>query len=148
METNQTREMRIIRTFNAPVELVWEMWSNPEHIAQWWGPKGFTNTIHSMDLTDGGEWKLTMHGPDGTDYTGTNVFREVIPLQKIVYEHFGPHFVTTVLFIDKGEETTLDWTMVFDSAEEKAAIIKAVKADKGLEENLEKLGEYISKLPN
>lgn len=57
MENNtKDRELLITRTLNAPVELVWEVWSKAEHIAQWWGPNGFTNTITKMDFTPGGEW--------------------------------------------------------------------------------------------
>ena len=59
------RELRITKTLNAPVELVWEVWTNAKHIANWWGPNGFTNTIHTMDVAEKGEWLLTMHGSDG-----------------------------------------------------------------------------------
>lgn len=74
MENTDTRELLIKRTLNAPIELVWEVWTKPEHIAQWWGPTGFTNTITKMDMVAGGEWVLTMHGPDGTDYPGKHFF--------------------------------------------------------------------------
>jgi uncharacterized protein YndB with AHSA1/START domain len=65
-EKNSTadRELVITRELNAPIELVWEVWTNPEHLAQWWGPDGFTNTISKMDMNPGGEWDLVMHGPD------------------------------------------------------------------------------------
>ncbi|MGN6569752.1 MAG: SRPBCC domain-containing protein, partial [Flavipsychrobacter sp.] len=72
------REIRLTRTLNAPVDLVWEAWTNPEHVANWWGPNGFTNTISKMDMQAGGEWNLVMHGPDGTDYDNKSIFREVI----------------------------------------------------------------------
>ena len=78
------RELLITRLFDAPVDLVWEAWTNPEHIANWWGPDGFTNTIYQMDLRPGGEWNLTMHGPDGTDYKNKSIFKEVIPRKKLV----------------------------------------------------------------
>jgi uncharacterized protein YndB with AHSA1/START domain len=71
MENDKTsregREPNMSRTLNAPIELVWEAWTNPEHIAKWWGPDGFTNTITTMDMVPGGEWNLVMHGPDGND---------------------------------------------------------------------------------
>jgi uncharacterized protein YndB with AHSA1/START domain len=62
------REMRASRFFKASRSLVYRMWTEPEHVAQWWGPRGFTATIHTMDVRPGGEWKLILHGPDGTDY--------------------------------------------------------------------------------
>ncbi|MFI5160592.1 MAG: SRPBCC domain-containing protein [Sphingobacteriales bacterium] len=86
MENNSNtkgRELRITRTLNAPVELVWEVWTNPEHIANRWGPNGFTNTISKMEVRQGGEWDLIMHGPDGTDYINKSVFEEVIHLKKL-----------------------------------------------------------------
>ena len=76
LEKNSTkdRELLLTRVLNAPIELVWEVWTNPKHIAQWWGPNGFTNTITTMDMHPGGEWDLVMHGPDGTDYKNKSVF--------------------------------------------------------------------------
>ena len=56
------RELRITKTLSAAVDLAWEVWTNPEHIANWWGPNGFTNTIHTMDVAEAGKWRLTMHG--------------------------------------------------------------------------------------
>ena len=53
------------RLLDTPVELVWEVWTKPEHLSQWWGPNGFTNRISKMDVRSGGEWDLVMHGPDG-----------------------------------------------------------------------------------
>ena len=61
------REIAITRLFNAPRELLWKVWTEPKHIAQWWGPKGFTNTIHKMEVKPGGRWDFIMHGPDGVD---------------------------------------------------------------------------------
>ena len=84
--STRDRELIISRKLNAPVALVWEVWTRPEHIVNWWGPDGFTNTINSMEVSPGGEWDLVMHGPDGTDYKNRSIFKEVIPLKKIVYE--------------------------------------------------------------
>jgi uncharacterized protein YndB with AHSA1/START domain len=146
MEKTENREMRITRTFKASIELMWEVWTNPEHIKNWWGPKGFTSTIHHMDFKEGGEWKLTMHGPDGTNYPNRSIFTEIIPFKKIVFEHFNPHFITTVLFEANGEETHIDWTFLFDTAEMRETIVKAHKADEGQKQNVERLEKYISKL--
>src|SRR4051794_34340238 len=62
------REIVATRIFEAPRELVFTMWTDREHVAKWWGPRGFTNTIHEMDVRPGGTWRFVMHGPDGTDY--------------------------------------------------------------------------------
>lgn len=144
MENNENRELRITRIFKAPIDLVWKAWTDPEHIIHWWGPNGFTNTIHHMDLREGGQWNLTMHGPDGTNYPNRSVFKEIVPLKKIVYEHFNPHFITTVLFESHGDETRMDWSMVFDSADMKEIVVKAHKAEQGMEQNVEKLERYLA----
>jgi uncharacterized protein YndB with AHSA1/START domain len=146
MEKSENREMRITRTFKAPLELVWEVWTNPEHIVNWWGPNGFTNTIHTMEVKEGGEWKLTMHGPDGTNYPNRSVFKEIIPLKKIVFEHFNPNFITTVLFESKGAETFMEWSMLFETAELRDIVVKQHKADVGMKQNVEKLEMFLSHL--
>lgn len=138
------RELRISRLFNAPVELVWEVWTNPDHLKNWWGPNGFTNTIHKMDVQNGGEWNLTMHGPDGTDYKNKSIFKEIVPHKKIVYEHVSaPNFLTTVDFEAQGDKTLITWHMLFETKEQFIQVVKTFKADEGLKQNIEKLNHYI-----
>src|SRR3954471_663109 len=79
------REIVISRLFDAPRELVWAAWTDPQQVVQWWGPKGFTTTIHEMDVRPGGVMRHTMHGPDGTDYANKSVFKEVVKPERIVY---------------------------------------------------------------
>jgi uncharacterized protein YndB with AHSA1/START domain len=141
------RELLLTRTFNAPVDLVWEAWTNPEHIANWWGPDGFTNTINHMDMRPGGEWSLVMHGPDGTDYKNLSIFREVVLHKKIVYEHVShPLFVATVLFQAQGDKTVISWHMLFETAEQFIQVVKTFKADQGLKQNIAKLDLYLSSM--
>jgi len=141
----QDRELLITRQLDAPIDLIWEAWTSPEHIASWWGPNGFTNTITKMDLRPGGEWDLVMHGPDGTDYINKSIFREVIPYKKIVYEHVtGPKFVATVRFEEQGDQTCITWHMLFETVEEFIRTVKTFKADEGLKQNIEKLGVYLA----
>ena len=143
---NNTKDRQIIleRTLNAPIDLVWEAWTKPEHIANWWGPNGFTNTISKMDIRPGGEWDLVMHGPDGTDYKNKTIFREVTPLKKLVYEHISsPHFIATITFEEHGDQTHLKWHMLFDTKEQLIQVVKTFKADEGLKQNVEKLIVYL-----
>jgi len=138
------RELRISRLFNAPVELVWEVWTNPDHIKNWWGPNGFTNTIHLMDVKNGGEWNLTMHGPDGTDFKNKSIFKEIVPHEKIVYEHISaPKFSATVEFESQVDKTLINWHMLFDTKEEFIQTVKTFKADEGLRQNIDKLNLYL-----
>lgn len=145
-EKNSTadREINISRLFNAPVELVWEVWTDPEHLKNWWGPDGFTNTISKMQLEEGGEWDLVMHGPDGKDYKNKSIFKEIIKHKKIVYEHVSaPKFLATIGFESRGNSTFISWHMLFASREQLIEVVKTFKADEGLKQNVEKLNHYL-----
>ncbi len=138
------KELTITRVLNAPIELVWKVWTDPEHIKNWWGPNGFTNTISEMDVKPGGNWEFIMHGPDGQDYKNKSVFKEIIKHKRIVYEHItGPKFQTTVNFTPQGKKTLLEWRMVFDTEEERNNTVKTFKADIGLKQNIFKLEGYL-----
>lgn len=143
----QDRELLLSRKLDAPIALVWEVWTKPEHIVNWWGPNGFTNTINTMDVSPGGEWDLVMHGPDGTDYKNKSIFKEVIPFKKIVYEHISaPRFISTIEFQEQGDQTLISWHMLFETAEEFIQVVKTFKADEGLKQNIEKLNLYLARI--
>ena|SRR5579872_482415 len=142
--SNKDMELRISRLLDAPIDLVWEVWTNPDHIKNWWGPNGFTNTISKMDMKPGGKWNLVMHGPDGTDFRNESIFKEVILHKKIVYQHSSkPNFTATINFEQQGEKTMLNWHMLFESKEEFIQTVKTFKADEGLRQNVEKLSNYL-----
>lgn len=144
MENNTAdRELLLIRTLDFPIDLVWEVWTKPEHLANWWGPNGFTNTVYTMDMVPGGQFHLIMHGPDGTDYVNKSTYREVVKHKRISYEHFNPNFTATIDFEAQGDKTQIRWHMLFDSAEILKAIIKAHNAAEGLKQNVEKLSVYL-----
>ena len=67
------------RVLDAPRALVFSAWTNPKHLAQWWGPNGFTTTTHAYDFRPGGVWRFVMHGPDGRDYQNRITFDEIVP---------------------------------------------------------------------
>ena len=147
MENTNDRELVLTRVFNAPVDLVWEVWSQPEHIAHWWGPDGFTCTVHKMDLRPGGEWNLVLHGPDGTDFDNQSFFREVIPMKKLVYEHVSyPWIMATIDFEAQGEQTKIRWHMLFESAEVFHQVVRVYGAAEGQKQNAEKLATYLNTL--
>src|SRR6185369_14738638 len=102
-------------------------------------PNGFTNTIHKMDMEEGGEWLLTMHGPDGKNYPNKSIFKEVVLHKRIVYQHFNPKFTTTVEFEPQEDKTFMKWQMLFDTRELYETVVKTFGADKGLRENVAKL---------
>ena len=138
------RELLLTRTLNAPIKLVWEVWTKPEHLANWWGPNGFTNTISDMVVTPGGAFNLTMHGPDGKDYDNQSTYKEVVPLEKLVFEHKTyPHIIFTINFEAQGDKTLLRWHMLFDSAEILADVAEKHGAIEGQKQNVEKLSQYL-----
>ncbi|MES2774773.1 MAG: SRPBCC domain-containing protein [Bacteroidota bacterium] len=145
-ETLENRTLRISRTLNASVSLVWEAWTNPAQIVHWWAPDGFTTSIHQMVVEAGGEWIMTLHGPDGKNYPNKSIFGEIIPFKKIVYEHFNPGFIATAIFEAKDDKTQLDWTLLFETPEMFEIVVKTFKADEGLKQNVKKLENYLAKM--
>jgi len=136
------------RTFDAPREMVFEVWTQPHHISKWWGPKDFTNTTQKMDVRNGGVWDSIMHGPDGTDYKNHIVYNEVTPPERLIYTHeSGPWFQATVTFEEHGNQTRLTMRMVFASGEQRDRTIKAVNAIEGGKQTLGRLADYLAKMP-
>jgi uncharacterized protein YndB with AHSA1/START domain len=86
------------RVFDAPRALVFSVWTDPKHLAQWWGPNGFTTTTHAYDFRPGGVWRFVMHGPDGRDYQNRITFDEIVPPERILYRHGGGDDVEPVQF--------------------------------------------------
>ncbi|HXB45169.1 MAG TPA: SRPBCC domain-containing protein [Puia sp.] len=138
------RELVISRLLDAHVDLVWKVWTEPDHIKNWWGPNGFTNTIDIMEVRPDGVWEFVMHGPDGTNYKNKSIFQEIVRNEKIIFEHVsGPKFKVTVTFAAHRKKTLLTWRMLFDSAEELNKVIKVFKADEGLIQNVDRLQAYL-----
>src|SRR5580704_13391744 len=142
---NADREIIATRVFDAPRELVFQMWTDPEHVAQWWGPRGFTNTIYEMDVRPGGVWRFVMHGPDGVDYQNKVVYIEIVKPERLVYSHVsGPQFHMTVTFAEQGGKTKVTARMLFESATLRENVVKQFGAIEGLNQTLERLGERLA----
>lgn len=144
------REISTTRIFDAESELVFAMWTNPVHIAKWWGPTGFSVTIHEMDVRVGGTLRMTMHGPDGRDYPNRYIYDEVKRPERLVYSH-NPgegdepvRFQATVTFEDLGGKTKLSVRMVFDTAETRNMVATKYGAVEGLHQTLGRLAEQLA----
>jgi uncharacterized protein YndB with AHSA1/START domain len=147
------RSIIATRVFDAPRELVFEAWSDPKHLAQWWGPDGFTTTTQAFAMRPGGIWRFVMHGPDGRDYENRITYDEIVKPELIRYHHGGGEdvepvqFHTTVTFEDLGgNRTRLTLHAVFPSAAERERVIKEYGADKGAVQTLSRLGDYLVKM--
>jgi uncharacterized protein YndB with AHSA1/START domain len=109
------RELAITRTFDAPREILFKMWTDPNHMAQWWGPHGFTNPVCNLDVRAGGAIRIDMRGPEGTVYPMTGTFREIVRPQRLVFtaealDQSGTvvlEVLNTVIFEEKNGKTTL-----------------------------------------
>jgi len=144
---NKSNEIRITRIYDAPVRAVWDAWTDPEQVAQWWGPRGFTLTTHGKDLRPGGSWHYTMHGPDGIDYVNTTQYFEVEECSKLVYDHGGhedrpPLFRVTVLFSEIDGKTKMEMCMALSTPEAAEEIRKFIKKAGG-DSTWDRLAEYL-----
>ena len=118
-------EIVVMRVFDAPREMVFDAWADPRQLVQWFGPEGFTTTVESFDLREGGDWVQVMHGPDGTNYPCTAMFTEVQRPEVIAYFNRGGRegeedveFQSTVTFEELApEKTRLTIRMEFASAD-------------------------------
>jgi uncharacterized protein YndB with AHSA1/START domain len=105
----------ITRVFGAPRELVWEAWTNPKRLAEWWGPRGFTNPVCEVTLRVGGVLRIHMRAPNGVIYPMRGVFQEIIKPEKLVFTNIAVDNedrpvldgITTVTFADLGAKTEL-----------------------------------------
>ena len=139
------------RVFDAPRELVFSAWTDPKHLAQWWGPDGFTTTTSAFEFRAGGVWRFVMHGPDGRDYQNRITFDEIVKPERIVYRHGGGddvepvQFQTTVTFEELNRKTRLTMRALFPSAAERDRVVREYGADKGAIQTLSRLAEYLAK---
>jgi uncharacterized protein YndB with AHSA1/START domain len=113
--TVKEKELVLTRVFNAPRKRVWKAWTDPKRLAQWWGPRGFTNPVCEVDLRPGGAIRIDMRGPDGSVYPMTGAYREVVAPERLVFtasaldEKGRPLFevLNTVTFAEQGGKTRL-----------------------------------------
>lgn len=146
------REIVMSRIFNAPRELVFKVWTSPQHVGRWWGPKGFTTTTHEMDVRPGGTWRYTMYGPNGVTFLNHIMFDEVIEPELLRYYHSSgidndpEGFNVVVTFNDLGGRTELTMHSVFRSAAVLRKVVEEYGAIEGAKQTLDSLGEYLATL--
>ena len=139
------RELKISQHLKSSINKVWDAWTNPNHIKNWWGPSGVTADIHKMDVKTDGEWNLDITVADGKKFPNKSLYKEIIPNSKIVFEHFNPNYLATITFESKGHDTLMNWTMIIETKKLHDALANTFKADQGLRDNGEKLAEYLEK---
>lgn len=140
----ETFELVSRRKLDAPRNLVYRAWTEPELLAQWWGPNGFTNTFHTFDLKPEGVWEYTMHGPDGANYPNRNVFQEIKPERIVLRHETGHHFILTATFEDVDGGTEITFRQTLESKEDYNKL-KPI-CEEGNEQNLDRLGSLLKRL--
>lgn len=141
------------REIDAPRARVFEAWTDPRHLAQWWGPDGFATTTSAFDMRPAGAWRFVMHGPDGRDYENRITFDEIVQPSLLRYHHGGGEdvepvqFRTIVTFEDlAGGRTRITLRATFPSAAERDRVIREYGADKGAVQTLSRLADYVAKM--
>ena len=156
-------ELHITRVFNASREPLWRAWTEPEHVMQWWGPKGFTSPFCRIDLRVGGFYLYCMRSPEGQDFWSTGVYREIVPMERIVAtdsfadekgnvvpaSYYGMsgewplEMLFTVTFKGQDDKTkfTLNYLHIEGISETDLA-----NMEQGWHESLDKLVEYLDRL--
>jgi len=142
----------ITRVFDAPRALVWQAWTDPKMLSQWFGPRGFTSSVPQWDLRAGGALRIVMHGPDGNDYPMKGVFAEVKAPERLVFSNIavdndGNHLLegeTVVTLTEQGGKTTMALTShavgLVPIAPQMLAGMEA-----GWTQSIDKLGELLAK---
>ncbi|MEZ4874892.1 MAG: SRPBCC domain-containing protein [Flavobacteriaceae bacterium] len=134
------------RTLNFPIEKVYHAFADPSLLKNWWGPNGFTNTIHEFDLRPGGNWKLTMHGPEKGHYENASVFHVVKPNELIRWKRISqPLFDMEIGFKKMADsKTQISFRMVFETVE-LCNKIRSFAGPKN-EENFDRLEQVLAKM--
>jgi len=141
------REIIITRVVNAPRDVVYKAFTQPEHVAHWWGPAGFTIEIQEMDVRVGGCWKYIMSGRDMI-FPNFISYLEVVAPERLVYLHGSnegeePEFMATITFEAQGSKTRITMHSVFGDATTRNFVVKEFGAIEGGNQMLDKLEEYI-----
>jgi uncharacterized protein YndB with AHSA1/START domain len=153
--TNTTaadRQITIKRLIDAPRELVFDAWTDPNHIGEWFGPEGFTTTIHEMEVRPGGVWLFIMHGPDGVDYNNRVTYREVIRPERLAYSQDSGTdddpgaFEAVVEFNQRGNKTEVILTSTLRTAEAKRYAVEEIHAIEGGNQTLDRLTAYLAQI--
>ena len=146
-EADSEREIISKRIIAVPRETLFKAFSDPDQLARWWGPKGFTSTFEVFDFRPGGTWRFTMHGPNGANYPNEHHFTGVVSPERIVYQHVQPpmHSFTMIMtFAERDGKTELTWLMRFESVAEVAKLRDFIAGAN--EQNFDRLEAYLNSM--
>ena len=147
--TPSDREIHVERVFDAPRDRVFAVYTDPELISEWWGPRGTTTSVDEMDVRPGGRWRFVIRNSDGSETGFRGVFREVAPPERLVqtfeWEGMPGHVsVDTATFEDLGERTKVVSDSIFHTTEERDGMIET-GMEGGLNDTYDRLEEVLAK---
>lgn len=140
----KTLEILTSRVFPIAREHLFDAFADPDKLAQWWGPHGFTNTVHRFEFQPGGEWHITMRNSDGQDFLNHSTFEAVNAPEEIRFFHHGPiHAFTMIMTYSETEDgTRLTWRMLFEKSRESLDMKPFIAAAN--EQNFERLAALLN----
>lgn len=142
------REIVLSRVFEAPRALVFKAWTSPEHAMKWFGPKGYTCTLHEMNVRVGGLWRFDMFGPDGKRWPNRVEYLEIVPDERLVFWHGSDteheqRFHVTITFDDQAnQKTVVTLRQLYSKKAERDAKMRIGAVELGLQ-TLDKLAEHL-----
>ena len=134
------------RIVQASREIVFAAWTDANHLKNWWGPAGFTNSFNEFDLRPGGKWSFIMHGPDKGNYPNECEFIKIEKPTLIAWKRYSkPIFQVVATFEEvAADKTKIIFRQIFDTAKE-CNKVKAFAVDKN-EENFDRLEVELAKM--
>jgi uncharacterized protein YndB with AHSA1/START domain len=150
LTTPGEREIRIERVFDAPRDVVFATYTDPDLIPEWWGPRDTVAVVEEMDVRTGGDWRFLVRTSDGSETSFRGTYREVDPPNRIVqtFEWQGmPGYVSveTATFEELGDRTKVTTTSIFHTAEEREGMLQS-GMERGLTETYERLDEVLARV--
>ena len=150
LTTPSDREITMTRVFDAPRELVFQAHTDPQHIPHWWGQRGSTTIVDTMDVRPGGAWRFVQRDPEGNEYGFRGEYREVVPPERLVYTFEfegmpGQILVETITFEEHDGKTRLTSTSVFSSVEDRDGMLES-GMESGAIESWDRLAELLQTL--
>ena len=151
--TPSDREIVLTRAFDAPRDLVFEAWTNPEHVRHWWGPRSSTMVLCEAEVRPGGAWRYVTTSEDGAEVPFTGVYREIAPPERLVYTEMydvapfnsGDPAVNTVTFTEEGGRTLVTVTTVYPTKEVRDFVL-GTGMEVGAAESYDRLAERLATL--
>ena len=156
MDQLEEKQLKVSRTFEAPLELLWQAWTDPEHFKKWYGPKGFSTPICEIDFNEGGSHFWSMKSSNGMQMYYSGIYKRIVPMESIVYsdtmtDENGNALDPSAMGMPEGSPASMDVSVIFSHEDGKTTVTVSHissgpkdPAAMGWEQAFEKLGEVLA----